>query len=123
MELEWEYYGPFGFVAALADADEPPYPITTRVTGELLLQKEIAIAGTPEHVIERIMHIKEAVGYEDFHFTAHFEGAGYSTEEIEEQMERFASEVIPVLAKECGGQVQNPAVSVGLVPGQSKTAP
>jgi alkanesulfonate monooxygenase SsuD/methylene tetrahydromethanopterin reductase-like flavin-dependent oxidoreductase (luciferase family) len=115
-ELDWEYYGPFGFAAALAEADEPPYPLTMRVTGELLLQKEVAIVGTPEQVIEKIMRIKETVGYEDFLFGAWFEGAGFRSEEIEEQMRLFASEVVPVLAHECGGQVQNPACPVALLP-------
>src|SRR5438105_4335462 len=36
-------------------------------------------------------------------FTAWFEAGGYSTKEIEDQMEVFAAEVMPVLRRECGG--------------------
>jgi hypothetical protein len=36
-------------------------------------------------------------------FTAWFEAGGYSTDEIEEQMQVFASEVMPTLRRECGG--------------------
>jgi alkanesulfonate monooxygenase SsuD/methylene tetrahydromethanopterin reductase-like flavin-dependent oxidoreductase (luciferase family) len=118
-ELDWEYYGPFGFAAALAEAHEAPYPLTMKVTGDLLLEKEVAIAGTPEHVIEKIMRIKEAIGYEDFLFGCWFEGAGFTNEETEEQMELFASEVMPVLAKECGGQVRNPETGLDFSPGRS----
>ena len=31
LEMEWNYYGPFGFAAGLADADEAPYPLDMRV--------------------------------------------------------------------------------------------
>ncbi len=122
-ELDWEYYGPFGFAAALAEADEAPYPLTMRVTGDLLLEKEVAIAGTPEHVIEKIMRVKETVGYDDFLFGCWFEGAGFSNGEVEEQMAMFASDVLPVIAKECGGQVRNPNVSVSLQPATEFVAP
>src|SRR5919202_211386 len=35
MELEWDYYGPFGFAAVLAEADEPMYDLSMKVTAEL----------------------------------------------------------------------------------------
>src|SRR2546425_8211090 len=67
------------------------------------MQKEIAIVGTADEVVDKIMRIKESGGYDDFMFTAWFEAGGYSTEEIEEQMQVFASEVMPTLRRECGG--------------------
>jgi hypothetical protein len=49
-------------------------------------------------------------------FTAWFEAGGYSTEEIEEQMEIFAAEVMPVLRRECGGGPTLAESTVQLVP-------
>ncbi len=74
-----------------------------KVTADLIMQKEIALVGTADEVVHKIMRIKESCGYDDFMFTAWFEAGGYSTEEIEEQMEVFAAEVMPVLRRECGG--------------------
>ena len=103
IELQWDYYGPFGFAAVLSDLGEPMYDLNMKVTADLIMQKEIAIVGTADEVVDKIMLIKERGGYDDFMFTAWFEAGGYSTEEIEEQMQVFASEVMPTLRRECGG--------------------
>jgi alkanesulfonate monooxygenase SsuD/methylene tetrahydromethanopterin reductase-like flavin-dependent oxidoreductase (luciferase family) len=115
LEMEWDYYGPFGFATVLADLDESPYDPGMRVTGDLLLEKGTAIFGTPDHVAEELLKIKEQCGYEDFHVGVWFERAGYSTEEMEEEMVYFAEEVVPLLAKACGGQMQNPEVDMGRI--------
>ena len=39
-----------------------------RVTADLLIDKQVAIVGTPDQVVEQIMAVKESVGYEDFLF-------------------------------------------------------
>ena len=118
LELQWDYYGPFGFAAVLSDVDEPMYDLQTKITAELIMQKEIAIVGTVEQVIDKIMRIKQTCAYDDFLFTAWFEAGGYSTEEIEEQMQVFAAEVMPVLRRECGGGPTLPESAVPLVPEQ-----
>lgn len=118
LELQWDYFGPFAFQAVLTEVDEPPMSLDARVTADLLIEKNLAFVGTPELIIEKIVRLKEYVGYEDFLFTAWFEGGGYSTEEIEEQMYMFAEEVIPHVAKECGGKLDNPPVDTPLVPEQ-----
>ncbi|MCY3734276.1 MAG: hypothetical protein OXG42_08340, partial [Chloroflexi bacterium] len=108
LELQWDYYGPFGFAAVLADANEDPYPLDMRVTADLLIDKQVAIVGTPDQVVEQIMAVKEGVGYEDFLFATWFEIGGYSHEEVEQQMRWFASDCMPQLADACGGMVVNP---------------
>ena len=42
LELQWDYYGPFGFAAVLADENEPLYDISKRVSGETLLKRSRA---------------------------------------------------------------------------------
>ena len=121
LELQWDYYGPFGFAAVLSDLGEPMYDMQMKVTADLLMQKEIAIVGTVEQVIEKIMRIKHTCNYEDFLFTAWFEAGGYSTAEIEEQMQLFATEVMPVLRRECGGGPALPEATVQLVPESMST--
>jgi hypothetical protein len=92
------------------------YDLNMKVTADLIMQKEIAIVGTADEVVDKIMRIKETCGYDDFMFTAWFEAGGYSTEEIEEQMQVFAAEVMPVLRRECGGGATLPESTVEFVP-------
>ncbi|MGE0543965.1 MAG: LLM class flavin-dependent oxidoreductase [Dehalococcoidia bacterium] len=116
LELQWDYYGPFGFAAVMAELDEAPYPLTMRITADILMQKNIAMVGTPDQVVEKIMSLKAACNYDDFMFTGWFEAGSYSTEEIEEQMQIFAAEVMPVLRRECGGGPSLPESTLQLVP-------
>ncbi len=116
LEQQWDYYGPFGFALALTDLGDPMPDLNAKITAELIIQKGVAIVGPPEHVIEQIMRIKDSCNYEDFQFTAWFEGGGYKTEEIEEQMQIFAAEVMPVLRRECGGGPALPDSKVQLAP-------
>jgi alkanesulfonate monooxygenase SsuD/methylene tetrahydromethanopterin reductase-like flavin-dependent oxidoreductase (luciferase family) len=112
LELQWDYYGPFGFSAVLADVGEEKPALDKKVDSATLLEKEIAIFGTPAEAAAAIMRIKEACGYEDFAFNAWFETGGFSGEEIEAQMQYFAEEVKPLIARACGGQVENPALGL-----------
>jgi alkanesulfonate monooxygenase SsuD/methylene tetrahydromethanopterin reductase-like flavin-dependent oxidoreductase (luciferase family) len=116
LELEWNFYGPFGFTAGLAEADEPPYDLSMRVSGELLRTKGAVIVGTAEAVTERILRVKETLGAEDFLILCHFEMPGFRGAEIDEQMYRFAADVMPVLRRACGGSPPLPESSVALVP-------
>lgn len=116
LELQWDYYGPFGFAAILAEADEPYYSAKMKVTADLLRQKEVAIHGSKQYVIDKIMKIKQECGYDDFLFCAWFELGGFQSEEIEAQMQYFAEEIMPVLKRECGGSPQQPSSTANLVP-------
>jgi alkanesulfonate monooxygenase SsuD/methylene tetrahydromethanopterin reductase-like flavin-dependent oxidoreductase (luciferase family) len=112
LELQWDYYGPFGFAAVLADANEEKFDLDKKVDADTLLKKEIAIFGSPSEVAASIMRIKESCGYEDFALNAWFETGGFSGAEVEDQMQYFAEEVKPMLARACGGQVENPPLGL-----------
>ena len=116
LELQWDYYGPFGFASVLAEADEDLYPTDMRVTADMLIEKEVAIVGTAEQVVEKILDFKESIGCDDFLFTCWFEMGGYSGEENDEQLRIFAADCLPALADACGGLVENPEVQVALGP-------
>lgn len=113
-ELQWDYYGPFGFAAILKESEDEKIG---RVTGDILLEKEIGIFGKPEEVAEKILKIKQICNYEDdFLFLGLFETAGFVGAEIEDNMQYFAEEVIPILARECGGLKEHSSVPGNLVP-------
>src|SRR2546427_9449049 len=98
------------------------YDLNMKATADLIMQKEIAIVGTADEVVDKIMRIKESGGYDDFMFTAWFEAGGYFTGEIEEQMQVFASEGMPTLRHAGGGGptplgTPSPVLAEGLVGG------
>ncbi|MGH8595508.1 MAG: hypothetical protein ACREXT_02480 [Gammaproteobacteria bacterium] len=95
---------PFGFAALLAAANDDFLDLRTKIPPELLLQKEVALFGTPDEVVTKIMRIKDEVGYEDFMFHAWFELAGFSGRETEDQMRYFAETCMPMLHRACGGR-------------------
>ena len=74
----------------------------------MLREREIAIHGSKQYVIDTIMKMKRAIGYDDFCFLGWFELGGFAGREIEDQMQLFAEEVMPVIARECGGKVELP---------------
>ena len=104
LEVQWDYYGPFGFAAMVAEADEEFTNLRAKVEPETLLRKEIALFGTPSEIVSKIMSLKEDVGYEDFMFHTWFELAGFSSAETEAQMQYFAEECMPELYRLCGGR-------------------
>jgi len=114
MELQFDYYGPFGFGAVVARLNEPMFDLTRKVTAEMLREREIAIQGSKQFVIDKIMKMKNECGYEDFSFLAWFELGGFEGREIEDQMQLFAEEVMPVIARECGGMVDLPSLGLDL---------
>jgi hypothetical protein len=115
MELQFDYYGPFGFGAVVARLNEPMFDLNRRVTAEMLREREIAIQGSKQFVIDKIMKMKTECGYDDFSFLAWFELGGFEGREIEDQMQLFAEEVMPVIARECGGKVELPSVGLDYV--------
>ena len=114
--LQWDYYTPFGFPQAITEVDEPPYPLGVRPTGEDLRERGIVIVGSVDEVVERILAIRDAGGYDDMIFNSYFDFGGFSGPELEEQVQIYAQEVMPILARECGGRVDFPESTVNLVP-------
>jgi alkanesulfonate monooxygenase SsuD/methylene tetrahydromethanopterin reductase-like flavin-dependent oxidoreductase (luciferase family) len=112
LETQWDYYGPFGFGAVLTEADEPLGDLTRKITAEEIRSKKVALHGSVQFVIDEIMRTKQECGYEDFMFNAWFEHAGFTGSEIEDQMQLFAEEVLPVLRRECGGSPDKPVSTV-----------
>jgi alkanesulfonate monooxygenase SsuD/methylene tetrahydromethanopterin reductase-like flavin-dependent oxidoreductase (luciferase family) len=109
-ELQWAFYGPFGFTAGLSQPGEPIGDIGRKVTAQELVEKGAALHGSKDHIIEQIIKIKVDGGFDDFNFMAYFDLGGFEGSEIEDQMIFFAEEIMPVLRSEFGGGPQLPDV-------------
>jgi hypothetical protein len=55
IELQFDYYGPFGFGAVVARLDEPMFDLNKKVAAQMLRDREIAIHGSKQYVIDTIM--------------------------------------------------------------------
>jgi alkanesulfonate monooxygenase SsuD/methylene tetrahydromethanopterin reductase-like flavin-dependent oxidoreductase (luciferase family) len=114
--FQWDFYKPFGFTAILAEPGETPR-MDVDVTGELLQEQGMLIVGSKEHVIEKLMGLKESAYADgDFIVNIWFESGGTPHEAVEEQIQFFGEEIIPVLHRECGGAIDRPDTTVELVP-------
>lgn len=100
LENIWNYYGPFGFAAVLAEGDEELYDMNTRVTADLLIDKDVAIVGDAEEIRDKTTKIAEECGYEDFNLNCWFNAPGISGEVADEQLRAFGEEVLPYLEEE-----------------------
>lgn len=106
IEAQWDFYGAFGFAGALNEPGESPLPNDIKVTADLLKSKDVALHGSVDFIIEKLLAMKEQAGYgDDFMVNCHFEMAGFEGAEIEDQMQCFAERILPELANECGGRV------------------
>lgn len=114
VQTQWDWYGPFGYAAVLAEGDEPFGDLRQRVPASRVREKGIALIGSKQFLIDSIMKIKEECGYDDFAFSSYFEMNGFSGQETEEQMQYFAEEIMPALRRECGGSPELPERHVDL---------
>ena len=62
------------------------FDLTKKVTAQMLREREIAIHGSKQYVIDTIMKMRNQCGYDDFCFLGWFELGGFAAKEIEEQM-------------------------------------
>jgi len=93
----------------------PTMDLNQKVTAQMLREREIAIHSSKQYVIDTIMKMRTECGYDDFCFLGWFELGGFAPQETEEQMQIFAEDVMPVIARECGGKVELLARGLDLV--------
>src|SRR3974377_864931 len=99
------------------------FDLNQKVTAQMLRAPEIASHGSKQYVIDTIMKMRTECGYDDFCFLGWFELGGFEPKEIEEQMQIFAEEVMPVIARECGGKVGLPRGGLAVLPGPEPARP
>ena len=108
LQMQWDWYGSFGFALALVEPGDPVPDLNDRVDPEWVIEKKVALVGTVDYLIEEILSTRAIIPGGDFSFTAYFETNGLTEGEIEDQMRVFAEEVMPVLRRECGGGPELP---------------
>ncbi|MDX6685646.1 MAG: hypothetical protein QOF86_1774 [Baekduia sp.] len=114
--FQWDFFKPFGFTAILAEPGQTP-SMNVNVTPELLIDQGLLIIGTKDEVVAKLMGLKETAYPEgDFLTNIWFESGGVSHEAVEEQIQFFGEEILPVLRRECGGSPQRADSTVSLVP-------
>ena len=123
VEVEWDNHAGFGYSAESFADESENIPPGTRATGEMMIERDVIIIGTPDEVVEKILRLNEQVGFEDFCLVSWFENNGYTTEETQENMRWFAADCMPQLAAAPGGLLVNPELGVDLTPGTPVAAP
>lgn len=101
LSLMFAFYGHFGFARSLADPGEQ-VDLKKTVTGRDVRERGLAFVGTAEEVTEQLCKFIDHVGFEDALLVVHFELAGLTGAEVEEQMRMFAELVIPQLERRYG---------------------
>ncbi len=122
LRLQWDYYLPFGIAQALTEAGEE-WPKDRRPTAQDLRERDVLLIGSAEEVVEKILRVKEAGGFEDFMFNTYFDFGGMKGPELEEQLVVYSEEVMPALRRECGGGVEHAESTVELVPSPPSLSP
>jgi hypothetical protein len=65
----------------VARLDEPMFDLNEKVTAQMLRDREIAIHGSKQYVIDTIMKMRTECGYNDFCFLGWFELGGFAPQE------------------------------------------
>jgi alkanesulfonate monooxygenase SsuD/methylene tetrahydromethanopterin reductase-like flavin-dependent oxidoreductase (luciferase family) len=91
----WKFLGPYGWSRGYMGPDGKPSPPGLVPSLEESVAQRAWIVGTAEEVAEGIDFHRQAIGLENLAIFPNFAGDPY--EETEEQMARFAGEVLPLL--------------------------
>ncbi len=91
----WKFLGPYGWSKGYMGADGKPAPMGLVPTLEETLDQKIFAVGTAEDVAEQIAWYDEQIGLENLLLFPGMPGDSY--QEIEEQLGRLASDVLPEL--------------------------
>lgn len=90
-ENVWNYYRPLIPVAgAFEDIDAGDW-----IQGDQIIDHEMMLVGSTDEIIDEIDTMVTEIGYEDFAFGAFFDTPGITLRDEKQQMESFASDVMP----------------------------
>jgi alkanesulfonate monooxygenase SsuD/methylene tetrahydromethanopterin reductase-like flavin-dependent oxidoreductase (luciferase family) len=91
----WKFLGPYGWSRGYMGADGKPAPAGLVPTVEQSMEQRTCLIGTPEDVAEGIAFYRDLLGCDYFVLFPQFAGEPFRL--AEEQLERFWSEVVPLL--------------------------
>ena len=91
----WKFLGPYGWSRGYMGPDGKPVPAGLIPTIEQSIEQRTLLVGSPEQVAEKVQEYKDLLGLEYLTIFPHLVGDPYS--KACEQMERFATEVVPLV--------------------------
>jgi len=91
----WKFLGPYGWSRGYMGEDGKPVKPGLIPTLEESMAQRTILVGTPEEVAEHVQYLRDLMGIEYLTLYPHLVGDPYS--KAVEQMERFATEVMPLV--------------------------
>ena len=91
----WKFLGPYGWSKGYMGADGKPAPSGLIPTLEESVEQRVWVIGTADEVAEGIAQYKEQLSLKHLTVFPHFPGETYDS--AEEQMQRYAEQVRPLL--------------------------
>ena len=91
----WKFLGPYGWSRGYMGADGKPAPAGLIPSLDESIENKTILLGTPEQVAEGVRFYKDLLGLEYITVFPHLLGDSYK--KADEQMARFAEEVLPLL--------------------------
>jgi alkanesulfonate monooxygenase SsuD/methylene tetrahydromethanopterin reductase-like flavin-dependent oxidoreductase (luciferase family) len=91
----WKFLGPYGWSKGYMGPDGKPAPSGLIPTLEESVEQRVWVIGTPEEVAEGIARYKESLSLKHLTIFPHFPGDTY--DKAEEQLQRYAEEVRPLV--------------------------
>ncbi len=104
---EWiRFLAPYGRFRAYKTPDGSPVPFDFMPSLEDSIEQDQMIIGSPEQCADVIGRYREHVGVE--HFVMFFDLPGLTQEQMDDQLEMTAGEVLPLVGVELGGPAAAP---------------
>ena len=91
----WKFLGPYGWSRGYMGDDGKPVPPGLIPTLDQSMEQKTILVGSPEEVAEGVQYFKDLLGVEYLTIYPHLVGDTYA--KAKEQMERFATEVLPLV--------------------------
>lgn len=92
----WKFLGPYGWSKGYMGPDGKPSPAGLIPTLDESIENKTILLGTPADVAAEVQFLKDLLGFECLTLFPHLLGDSYK--KADEQMARFATEVLPLLS-------------------------
>jgi len=92
----WKFLGPYGWSRGYMGPDGKPSAPGLIPTLDESIENKTILVGPPEHVAEEIQFLRDLLGFEHLTIFPHLIGDPYK--KADEQMARFAQDVLPLLS-------------------------
>ena len=92
----WKFLGPYGWSRGYMGPDGKPSAPGLIPTLDESIENKTMLVGPPEHVAAEVQFLRDLLGFEHLTIFPHLLGDPYK--KADEQMARFAEEVVPLLS-------------------------